>query len=448
MNPEIKHPSIDSDGAMVASPESIRPLRWGIGLLAAGAMLFVLWATFAPLDEGVVAPAQVTFATGRKPIQHLSGGVVVKVAVREGQFVNANDLLIELDDANAAASAQTVEQDYFSLLASEARLKAELAGDRSVRFPPILLAQPTPSSAADHIANQRSLFTARQGGLTEAASVNREKINATRAQLAGLNDSIQQRVVQESLLHEQENNVGALARDGFAPRNQHLQIQQSLADIRASLAQQRADRMRLERQLAELDASGRQLKHDFAAEAGRQLAEVQKALAPAQERIRAAKGEARRTRITAPIAGQVVGLAIGSVGGVVGPGQKLMEIAPPDEAVIFDARVPPASVDRVHSGQEVLIRFTAFAHTPMLVVAARVKEVSGDVIVDPPNERGSVPYYRARIELTPEGVRQLGGRRIQAGMQAEVLIRTGERSLMTYLIAPLARRISASMKEH
>lgn len=449
MNPEQAPPTPEQAGiAGVHDDRSTRPIRMGIGLLTAGVVLFGLWATFAPLDEGVVAPAQVTFDTGRKPIQHLSGGVVVQVMVREGQFVGAGDPLIELDDANATAALQTVEQDYFALLATQARLKAELAGDAGVQFPARLTEQSAQSTAAEQIRSQRALFVARAGVLAEGLAANQEKTNAARAQLAGLADAIDQRVIQEKTLQEQEASVSALARDGFAPRNQALQLQQSLADVRASLAQMRGERARLERNVSELEASRRQMRHDFGADAGRQLADVQKALASATERIQAARGEARRTLISAPIGGQVVGLAIGSVGGVVSPGQRLMEVVPRDEAVIFDARVPSGVVDRVRAGQDVQIRFTAFAHTPMLVVAGRVKDLSGDVIIESSNDRAVAPYYRARVELTPDGVRQLGERRIQPGMQAEVLIRTGERSLMTYLLAPLVRRVAASMKEH
>ena len=146
----------------------------------------------------------------------------------------------------------------------------------------------------------------------------------------------------------------------------------------------------------------------------------------------------------APVAGQVVGLAVQTVGAVVQPGQQIMSIVPPGEPLVLEARVAPHLIDRVHAGLAADVRFASFAHSPQLVVQGEVSSVSGDLLTD---TQTNVSYYLARIKLTPEGMKELGSRQLQPGMPAEVVIKTGGRSLLTYLAAPLFKRMAGSMKE-
>jgi protease secretion system membrane fusion protein len=141
----------------------------------------------------------------------------------------------------------------------------------------------------------------------------------------------------------------------------------------------------------------------------------------------------------------VVGLQIQTPGGVIQPGQKLMDIVPFDEPLLLEAKVPPTFIDRMRAGLPVDIRFSNFAHSPTLVVEGKVLSVSGDLITDPNNP--NVSYYLARVEVTPEGRKQLGDRQLQAGMPTEMIFRTGERSLLNYLLGPLYKRMAGSMKE-
>ena len=140
----------------------------------------------------------------------------------------------------------------------------------------------------------------------------------------------------------------------------------------------------------------------------------------------------------------MVSLAIQSAGGVIGAGQKLMDIVPENESLLLEARVAPHLIDKVHAGLAVDIRFSNFAHSPQLVVAGKVLSVSGDLIVEPQNPGG---FFLARIGVTPEGMKELGARQLQPGMPAEVVFKTGERSMLTYLMSPLVKRMAAAMKE-
>jgi len=176
------------------------------------------------------------------------------------------------------------------------------------------------------------------------------------------------------------------------------------------------------------------------------LSDVTRDVQSDAEKFVAVKADLDRSEIKAPVAGQVVGLAAQTVGGVVQPGQKIMDVVPGNEALLLEARIEPHLIDKVRAGLPTDVRFTAFAHSPQLVVAGEVQSVSSDLLTE---QQGNMPvsYYLARIKVTPEGMKTLGKRQLQPGMPAEVVIRTGERSMLTYLLNPLTKRLAASMKE-
>jgi protease secretion system membrane fusion protein len=162
------------------------------------------------------------------------------------------------------------------------------------------------------------------------------------------------------------------------------------------------------------------------------------------EKLHAVTDDLGRTEIKAPASGQVVGLAVQTVGGVVQPGQKLMDIVPKDAPLLLEARVAPHLIDRVHADLPVDVRFSSFAHSPQLVVDGKVVSISGDLLTEP---QTNVSYYLARVQVTPEGLKHLGKRQLQPGMPVEVIFKTGERSMLTYLLHPLTKRLAASMIE-
>jgi protease secretion system membrane fusion protein len=176
------------------------------------------------------------------------------------------------------------------------------------------------------------------------------------------------------------------------------------------------------------------------------LADVRREVQSGQEKLKAVTEELARTQIRSPVDGQVIGMAVSSVGGVVSPGQRLMDIVPQGEALLVDAKIPPHIIDKVHTGQTVEVRFSTFANSPGLVLDATLLSLSSDV-VNEQTPMGMQMYYLARVQISPKGTAALGSRVMQPGMPAEVLIKTGERTFMTYLLHPLTKRIAASMKE-
>lgn len=394
------------------------PIRLGFWVLVVGFGGFLLWSALAPLDEGVAAQASVSIETRRKTIQHLSGGVVRQVLVKEGQWVKEGEVLVELDESVSKANYQAVRQNYMGQRATESRLLAELHGLPAIVFHPDLVKASSDPLVQQHMQTQRELFKSRR-----ASNV---------ASSLGISTMLENRQAQAVLQAQQLNAIKELAAEGYAPRNQVLQMEQAQAELRAVVA--------------DLNASQSRVRQEYLKEVSTQLADVRREVQSGQEKLIAVTEDLARTQLRSPVEGQVVGLTLGSTGGVVTPGQRLMDIVPKGESLMVDAKVPPHVIDKVYAGEAVEVRFSTFANSPQLVLDGRLMSVSSDVITEQ-TAMGNMSYYLARIEITPQGIKQLGKRVMQPGMPAEVLIKTGERSVLTYLMHPLTKRLASAMKE-
>jgi protease secretion system membrane fusion protein len=249
---------------------------------------------------------------------------------------------------------------------------------------------------------------------------------------------------QLALLNEELGHTRGLVQEGFAPRNRQLELERMVAESRASIAELTGGAQRAQRAVAELRQRQALRREEYRKEVEAQHAEVAREVEADESKYRALREELARIEIKSPAAGQVVGLTVQTVGAVISPGQKLMDIVPDGERLMLEAKVPPHLIDRVHAGLPVDVRFAAFAHAPQLVVDGELVSISGDLLLEP---QTNVSYYLARVALTPEGLKRLGGRTLQPGMPVEVVLKTGERSLLAYLLHPLSKRMAAAMKE-
>lgn len=442
---------MNNDNPSPASPELSAPddvarvARWGLWTLGLGLGGFVLWAALAPLDEGVPAPAVVAVETQRKAVQHLSGGIVQEVRVREGQTVRAGEVLFRLDEATARANHEGVRQRYLGLRAVQARLQAEQAGRPTLSLHAHLQAalEKDPLIRAQ-VQTQQALLGTRAQGLQAELSGIEESIQGQRALIESTALMQGNRQTQLKLLQEELRNTRELVSEGYAPRNRQLELERSEADVQASLSELRGRHEQALRAVAELTQRGQRVRHTFLQEVQTQLGSVTLEAQSDADKLQALANELGRTDIVAPVAGQAVGLLVQTVGGVIQPGQKLLDIVPEGETLVLEVRVAPHLIDKVQPALATDVRFSAFAHAPQLVVQGQVQSVSQDLLTD---AHSGVSYYLARVVLTPDGMRALAGRRLQAGMPAEVVIKTGERSMLTYLLHPLSKRLAASLKE-
>jgi protease secretion system membrane fusion protein len=402
------------------------------------------WIALAPLDEGVPAGAQVVVDTRPKPIQHQQGGVVLDILVGEGDRVRAGQTLLRMDTAATAAVHESVRQRYYALRAAQGRLQAERNGLARISWHADL--QPaTPNPLAQvHMDNQSALLASRRQALDAELRGLAESQQAQQATLASATAMLASRQQQLGLLREELDNTRPLVQEGYAPRNRLLELQRQLAEADAMIAELKGQRERSQSALAELTQRRMQRQSEFQRDVYLQLSEVLRDVDAEAQRLRAADQDMQRTEIRSPVDGHVIGLAVQSPGSVVQPAQKLMDIVPQDEGLLIEARVPPHLADRIRNGQAVDVRFAAFAHTPQLVVQGEVVSVSADAMQDP---QAQTTFFLARVSLTAQALDVLGERRLIPGLPAEVVFKTGERSLLAYWLHPLSKRLAESMKE-
>jgi membrane fusion protein, protease secretion system len=425
-------------------PASGKPTRIGLWALVLGFGGFLTWAGFAPLDEGVPGAGMVAIDTKRKAVQHLSGGIVKEVLVGEGDQVKEGQLLIRLDEATVRAGYESIRQRYLGLRAMESRLQAEQRGLTVIGVHPDVQRASSDAQIREVLATQQQLFQSRRSSLRAELQSIEESIQGQEALIQAYDSMLANRKQQQALLNEELNNIRGLVSEGYAPRNRQLELERAAAEISSGIAELQGNTVRAHRAIGELRQRTIVRQQEYRKEVESQLADVGREVQADASKFTAARDDLGRLEIRSPASGQVVGLAFQTVGGIIGPGQKLMDVVPQDQVLLVEARVPPHLIDRVQADLAVDVRFSSFANSPQLVVDGKVVSVSGDLLVDP---QSGVGYFLARVGVTAEGYKKLGKRQLQPGMPVEVVFRTGERSLLTYLMHPLTKRLAASMKE-
>ncbi len=418
--------------------------RVGLWSLAIAFGAFLLWAGLAPLDEGVPATGTVAIDTKRKSVQHLTGGIVEEVLVREGDTVKEGQLLIKLDSAVARSNNETVRQRYLGLRAMQGRLLTEQAGGSTITFHPDLVAASSDPLIRQQMQNQEQLLITRSSLLRSDLQSIEESIQGQQGLLQAYAGMLENRTNQRRLINEELGNLRGLVAEGYAPRNRQLEMERMVSDSGSAIADIQGNTIRAQRAIGELRQRALSRRQEYRRDIETQLAEVSREVLSEQEKLVSVNNDLERTEIKAPSEGQVVGLAVQTVGAVVGPGQKLMDIVPTGAPLLLEAHVAPHLIDRVHADLPVDVRFSSFANSPQLVVGGKVVSISADLLTEP---QTNIPYYLARVEVTPEGLERLGKRQMQPGMPVEVIFKTGERSMLTYLMHPLTKRIAASMTE-
>lgn len=421
------------------------PLRWGIMVLLLGFGGFALWAAFAPLDAGVTADASVQVFGSRKAVQHLEGGTVDEILVQEGDRVEAGQVLIRLNRTRALSEQAVISAQYIASKTIEARLMAERDGGDIIHYAPELVASYGEDPRFLEAKKvQEQLFITRRHALEGEVEILKENLRGAEQQLRGLDQVQKSRRSQIEFANQELSGVRELAKDGYLPRNRMLNLERDLAQLQAALSSDIVEAGRTRNQIAELKLRILQRQQDFQKEVQTMLSDIQKEATSLAERLESLNYTVRETEIRAPIEGFVQDVTVHTIGGVVGQGAQLMEIVPEDQRFIIQAHVPIQSIDKVEPGLEVEITFPAFNHAKTPNIPGKVQTVSADRLTD---AKTGMPYYLAQIEVTPEGMELLRYNNIRPGMPAAVLIRTGERTMLSYLLKPFIERLDKSFTE-
>lgn len=420
-----------------------RPRRWGWWLLLVGFGGFMAWATLAPLDAGVSSSGMVVVTGKRKAVQPVMPGKITALLAKDGDKVATGQVLVKLDDTQARAQLEMTLAQWYSTLAVEARLVAEREGRPAVTYPKPLLDAKDSAHASGAMALQNELFMTRKRALETELNILRESITGLEIQAQGLDESRKARLEQVKLLREEISNQRSLANDGFLPRNRLSEQERQLSALMAASSEDISNLGRTRQGIVETRARILARQAEFRREIESQLTEVQREAASLASRVDALNFEVVNSEIRSPADGIVVGLSVHTVGGVVQAGAALMDVVPENEPLRVETQIAPHLIDKVHPGLDVDLLFSAFQQSTTPHVPGKMVNVSADVLFDP----NGVPFYKAVVEVTPEGMKNLRQHQIRAGMPVEVFVRTGERTLMNYLIKPLTDRLQSALTE-
>ena len=422
------------------------PARIGVMLLVGCLLAIFAWAFLAPLDEGVPSTGTVTVESKRKIVQHLTGGIIKEILVKESQEVKAGDPLVLLDDTSTKASFEATRQQYYALQAQADRLEAEASRADTITFSQDLLTATDDPLAVENMNIQKQLFLTRRAALQGELAILTASERAAQEQIHGLEAQARGKKEQLKFVREQLEGSRELAKEGYLPRIRLFEEERMASDLLASSSELQSSVLRAKNGAIEAKQRLAQRQRDFQKEVETQFSDFRRDAMVAAERFRTAKEDYLRSTIRAPVDGFVNGLSALTVGSVIAPGARLMDIVPKDEALILEVKIDPNLIDRVHSGLLVDINMHAFANDPTLVLEGILESVSPDLIFE--NNPNIPPHYLGRVRVTPNGMKRLASRELQPGMPAQVTIKTGERTLVQYLLKPMLMRLSASMKEH
>ena len=405
--------------------------------------IFGVWSFFAPMDSSALAPGVVVVKSFKKTVQHLDGGIVAKILVKDGDLVKEGDTLIALDDAQIKAQLGIAFGQYFSLAAQVARLEAERDQKAQIDFSK-MLDDGGDSRAKEAKFAETNAFLARKNAYEGQIAVLQQRVSQISSKVQGLKAQVESKQALVSSFAEEIKDLKELLVEGFADKLRVRELERQHALQTGEMAQIAAEVATNQLLISETRLQILQLQKQFQEEVAAKLSEAQTQLNDATQRVNANRDKLDRILIKAPASGMVMGLAVHTEGGVIPPGHPILDVVPQDAELIIEAQVSPMDIDRVVVGLQAEVRFSAFKQSKTPRMFGQVTQLSADRLVD---QKTGAPYYLARVELTADSRQELGKLQLLPGMPAEVLINTGERTLFEYLAQPATNAIARSFIE-
>jgi HlyD family type I secretion membrane fusion protein len=416
----------------------------GLAVIAAAFGGFAAWAALAPLSGAVIATAMVKVDTNRKTLQHLEGGIVKEIRVRDGDHVAQGQTLIVLQDATVSASVGILGVQLDGEMAKAARLKAERDDRGAIDFPRELTARSSTPKVAEILQSERHVFDVRRKLLEDQVLSLQQQIDEARREAAGVTDQIasEQRAI-ELLGEELAANEG-LYNDKFISKTRLLTLRRELAQTEALRSEHVADVAKAKQKISELELRILNLRANRVQSASDELEETTRKILDLQDRIKPSQDAMQRQSVVAPLAGEVVNLRVHTVGGAVGPREPLLDLVPSDKLLIIEAHVGLDDIDEVRVGMTADIRFTPYKQRSTPLLRGAVTYVSADRLVD---EATHGSYYEARISVDAESLKAAQEVQLYPGMPAEVFIRTRDRTALQYLLEPVTNTLRRAGRE-
>ena len=416
----------------------------GIGLIVLTFGVMGTWAAFAPLGSAVIGHGTVAATESRQTVQHLEGGIIQKIYVHEGEHVKAGQVLFELDSVQSNASLGIVKNQLYTLLARSDRLNAERNHLSNVRFSLDVLSQSSDPIVRQAITDEQSQFRERQGTVLGQVDILNARIGQYHEQIQGINlqrASMEDQVV---FLNDELSGLNELYAKNLVPKSRLLALEREKSQIQGQIGRLLSDKASAEKAIGETTLQARQIRQQFDQEVARDLGEVQPQTIDLKEKLAVAQDVSKRSEVRAPLSGTVQGLRFQTEGAVVRPAETLVEIAPDQGGMMIHAQFSPNDVDSIHTGMKAELRFSTFHSRTTPVIQGTISSISQDRFVD---EATHTPYFLAIVNIKDTDMPSNLKARLKAGMPAEVVVPTGERTALEYMFNPLTNALHKSMRE-
>jgi HlyD family secretion protein len=424
-------------------PRTRGTLVFGFAAIGVFFGAFAAWSALAPLSEAAIAPGMIKVEGTRRTIQHLEGGIVREILVRDGDRVRAGQVLVRLDDIRAGADLETLRNQRWAFMAQDARLSAELSGAEAITFPADLLAAEEPR-AQDAMAGQRAVFEARRAALAAQVSVQEARIGQQEAITAGATGQLRAQRQQLELIRREEEITRGLVQQGLQRLPTLLALQRTAAALEGQGEDLQGQLERAAQLVAEARNTIAGIIGQRRQEAAAEQRDVRTRLGEVEERLRAARDVAVRRDIVAPEDGTILNLRLFNIGAVVRPGDPVMDLVPVQDRLVAEVNVQPNDIDMVHLGMQAEVRLPAFRQRLVPYLHGHVTFVAQDVTVD---ERSRMTYYRAHVLIDADQLARLEGVTLVPGMPVEAMIIVGERSFLRYITQPIRDSFTRAFRE-
>ena len=399
---------------------------------------------FAKIKSAVIASGTVVVQGKPKLIQHLEGGIIGEILVKNGDPVESGDVLMRLDPTVINANKSIVEARLYEGAARMARLEAERDERDEISWPDILTSNSENPIVETAIKGQSELFTARQFAGRGLVAQLSQRVAQFRDQIRGLEAQVEAGTRQVSLISEELGGLKEALDQGFVSRNRVLTIEREEARLQGVIANSQSEIARIKNAINETQVQIGQLERDRREEVLTELRTVNAEVDELTEQLTTASVQSKRIDLISPSAGLVHDLRITTIGGVIAPGDVLMQIIPNNDRLILEAQVEPQNIDQVYVGQEATIRFSAFNQRTTPELNGRVTLASPDRLIDPAT---GFPYYVVNLDIPEDERALLDGLVLLPGMPAEVFIQTGERTVWSYIVRPVTDAMRRSLRE-
>lgn len=420
-------------------------VRFGYWAIAAFIAVLLIWGATAPLSSGAIASGVVSVEGNSKTIQHLNGGQVKEILVKDGDLVTQGQALLILEKTQINTKYNALKSQYILLLARDARLKAESNKHSRITYSDWLMSQKDNPEVVEAMNSQERIFHSNTDLLREKEITFKHRISQARTLMSSNQSRLSSNRARIHSVNSELANYQQLLAQGLVTRSQTFSLENTKSQTQDQIDSLQGNINSSRSLIAQYKAEVSEFKMLQKNQATKERDSLQDRITSVRKDLRSTKNVMTQTDILAPISGYIVNLKTNTVGGVISPGQKIMEIVPDNKQLLITARVELKDRNSIAVGQSADVRFSAFNRRTTLPIKGKVTVVSADRVIDAVTNK---PYYNTTITLLEDPSIKLNGATIHPGMQTEVIIKTGKRTASEYFLSPLSQSFNRSLREN